>query len=190
MKQLALVSFVMLAVAGMAMAQTTAPQTSSSFEVKVQATVVPNIAVGGPSNFQDIGSVAAGDQGSITALIPFRVHANTESVILSVGATGLYKGGDPTTLDIIPVDQSKNAIIVTSLAAQKDKPDNSLPWTGGPFLAHGLLGVMTTTGIFEAGTQGTFSIDFQVQVSWVNTNPELSVGTYTGYVTLFAQINP
>ena len=103
-------------------------QTSGSHEVKVEAQVVPNIAVSGPVDYQNIGQVAAGDAGKIIALIPFRVHANTEAVRLQICATDLYKGNDPTSQYIIPLCQDLTPEVITTEAEAIGQADNTLPW--------------------------------------------------------------
>mgnify|MGYP003574852553 CR=1 FL=1 len=87
MKRLAIMFVVAGLVCGSAFADDTSlepVQTMGSHEVKVEAQVVPNIAVSGPVDYQNIGQVAAGDAGSIVALVPFRIHANTEAVRIQV----------------------------------------------------------------------------------------------------------
>jgi hypothetical protein len=186
MKKLALFSMVLFVMAAPAMAQ----DTSGSHEVKVEVTVVPNITVGGPTDYVNLGTVASGDNGKIYGKIPFRVHANTEAVNLQVCATNLYKGGDANA-PYIPLCIGEDVEICTyGLATQKWAPDNKLAWTSEAFESHGLAGLCTVVGTFEAGTTGTFSIDFDVKVSWKNDNPELPVGNYFGYVKLIAEVNP
>lgn len=177
--------------AGAALAQETPPadavQTAGEHEVKVEAQVVPNIAVSGPQDYQNIGQVAANDQGKIIALIPFTVHANTEAVRLQVCATDLYKGNDPNSAYIIPLT-SDPVEVVTTEAEAIGQADNLLPWSSDPFSSHGQLGKCTEVRIFESGQNGTFSIDLDVLVSWQNDDPELPQGFYTGYVKLIAEV--
>ena len=163
-------------------------QTSGSHEVKVEAQVVPNIAVSGPVDYQNIGQVAAGDAGAIVALIPFRIHANTEAVKIQICATDLYKGNDPTSPYIIPLS-SDDPELVSTEAEAVGQADNTLPWDlASPYASHGQSGMCTQALIFESGQNGTFSIDFSVKLGWQNEDPELPQGFYTGYVKLVAEV--
>ena len=191
MKKYAVILTVLALVSGAAVAQSSPEpaQTSGSHEVKVEAQVVPNIAVSGPVDYQNIGQVAAGDQGKIIALIPFRVHANTEAVRLQICATDLYKGNDPASSYIIPLCQDTLPEVVTTEAEAIGQSDNTLPWDlSTPYASHGQTGLCTEAIIFESGQNGTFSIDFSVKVGWQNDDPELPQGYYTGYVKLVADV--
>ena len=192
MKKFAVILTVLALVSGGAMADVTSPepvQTTGSHEVKVEAQVVPNIAVSGPVDYQNIGQVAAGDAGKIVALIPFRVHANTEAVRLQICATDLYKGNDPTSTYIIPLCQDVTPEVITTEAEAIGQADNTLPWDlATPYASHGQNGLCTEAIIFESGQNGTFSIDFDVKVAWQNDDPELPQGYYTGYVKLVADV--
>ena len=185
MKKLAILTIALLVVPGLALAQA---QTIGSHEVKVEAKVVPNIAVSGPVDYQFLGELAAGDAGGITALVPFRVHANTEAVKLQVLATDLYKGNDPNSAFIIPLTDDAPVVVSTECEAI-GQADNSLPWDPAvPYQSHGQTGKATEVIIFESGQGGTFSIDFDVQLGWQNDDPELPQGYYTGYVKLVAEV--
>jgi hypothetical protein len=193
MKKVALFSTLVLLMAVPAMAQ----QTNGSAEVKVEVAVVPNILVRAMSPYVNAGSIATnlGDDdtaGQVCAFIPFQVHANTEAVNLQVCATNLYKGGDANApqIPLCQDEDSKVDVITGGLATRKFWPDNTLNWTSEVFTSHGLHGLCTEVGIFEAGSTGTFSIDLTVKVCWCNENPELPVGNYFGYVKLTAEINP
>ena len=189
MKRLAIL-FVVAGLACTALAQTGLDpvQVTGSHEVKVEAQVVPNIAVSGPVDYQNIGQVAAGDAGAIVAVIPFRIHANTEAVRIQVCATDLYKGNDPTSSYIIPLS-SDDPVLISTEAEAIGQADNTLPWDPAtPYASHGQNGMCTQALIVESGQNGTFSIDFGVQLGWQNDDPELPQGYYTGYVKRVAEV--
>ena len=185
MKKLAILAIALLLVNGLAWGQA---QTIGSHEVKVEAKVVPNIAVSGPVDYQFLGELAAGDEGGSSALIPFRVHANTEAVKLQVLATDLYKGNDPNSTFIIPLSDDAPVVVSTECEAV-GQADNSLPWDStATYESHGQSGKATEVVTFESGQNGTFSIDFDVKLGWQNDDPELPQGYYTGYVKLVAEV--
>ena len=142
MKRLVMLLAVLVLASGPVLADSpTGPaQTIGSHEVKVEAQVVPNIAVSGPVDYQNIGQVAAGDQGKIVAVVPFRIHANTEAVRIQICATDLYKGNDPSSPYIIPLSSDLPAEVITTEAEAIGQSDNTLPWVDNTYVAHGQAG--------------------------------------------------
>jgi hypothetical protein len=153
--------------------------------------VDPNIAVQALTGNVGLGTVQLGSFGGS---VMFRVDANEEAVTLGVATTDLYKGDDPTNEDVrpLPVDLKRGATI---------SPSNANPVQGGTNVAEydsegipiptpfgDMNGYRTNDITFESSQNGHFSQDVNVDVGWLQPDPEQPKGEYSGYVILYTAL--
>jgi len=169
---------------GVAFSQISAPFAEAT--IHVQAWVQPQIAISEPAvvilDFQDhlFGS-------TIPSRVQFRVRANTQEVELQVACTDLYRAGDPTSANRIPVADPGAKITCEDeearlLAWQNAAPTDALPagWTGE----------VSEVGLFTAPSDRVFSQDVSVDVAWNAADPTLPTGEYQGIVRLIGLVRP
>jgi len=170
-----------LLLAGSAMADTT-----SYAWGHVYVNVVSNVAVSVITSNVALGSIQTGVfPGEIT----FRVDANSEEVALSVAATQLYKGDDPTNPTVSPIalEQSLGALIEPTNASPMNGGSNTAMYTA-PYDYNGFLGFQTEYISFESSQPGYFSQPVFVTVAWNQDDSEKPQGQYSGFVCLFASL--
>lgn len=182
------VAGLVLASAGIAFADTEHSATCHVF-VDVDA----NIGVMPVDPHFDLGSVQT---GTFSGIIPFRVDANTEQVMFSAAATKLYKGDDPDTLWVEPIelfngiDENDNPPGI-DIIAEHGSPVGShstrLVYTQG-YQVDGFDGRQTESVVYESSQNNHFSQDVDLIVTWDQVDPEKPMGEYSGFVTLFAWI--
>jgi hypothetical protein len=170
-----------LLLAGSAFADSTGVATGH-----VYVNVVSNIAVSVITPNVALGSI---QMGLFPGEVTFRIDANQEAVGLSVAATQLYKGDDPTnpTVAPIPLASALGALI---------EPTNASPFNGGtntaifttPYDYNGFLGFQSDFIWFESSQPGYFSQPVFVTVAWNQDDPEKPTGQYSGFVTLLATL--
>jgi hypothetical protein len=158
---------------------------SGSAMDRMHAEVVANVGIttGGPV---DLGVVQDGTFGG-GAL--FNVTANVQQLDMEVTATNLYKGGDPTSLWIIPLDIQDGVGIVCPNASEMGGGDNKLAFTT-PASLLGLGGQKTETSRWESGVQGLFNQTVTVNVKWTMPTSQLPLGEYDGWVQLKVMAPP
>jgi hypothetical protein len=182
-----LARFVTFICVGLLLAGTAFADTTGYAWGHVYVNVVSNVAVSVITPNVPLGSIQTGVfPGEIT----FRVDANAEQVCLSVAATQLYKGDDPTNPTVTPIAlaQSLGALI---------EPTNASPMNGGtnvgmysaPYDYNGFLGMQTDYICFESSQPGYFSQPVFVTVAWNQDDAEKPQGQYSGFVCLFAALN-
>ena len=185
-RTLALMGVIVLATAGLAYADHENDATCHVF-VDVDA----NIAIESMAPYFNLGSIQT---GIFTGLIPFRVDANTEQVMLSAGASGLYKGDDPDSVFVDPIP-IYNPI---------DDPEagiDIIPHLGNPVGGHthraiyeqpviidAFPGMQTETVTFESAQNNHFSQQVDLVVSWTQDDPEKPMGEYSGKVKMWAWV--
>ncbi len=177
------------AAAVMGLAATASADTTATATKRVAVNVAQSVGVG------SAGTVAVPDvqTGRIPLTIPFRVDANTQYVDMLICATALFKADIPTSPYTIPLSDAIAGVPVLFA------PDNNFTGpTGNVSQNMPLTGTATTAVIsgntwnfacsaavrFHSPDNGSFSKNVNVTVSWNNTNFELPVGEYSGYVRL------
>lgn len=163
--------------------------TSGEAEAHVYAIVNPNIAVGVLTPIVNAGTVQMGD---FNAVIGFRVDANKEDVKLSVCASELYKGDDPTnpTVAPIPLNLSAGVPIAPTDANPMNGASNVANYSGGSCSIGAFPGLATEQIHFESSQNGHFSQDVYVTVTWNQGDPEKPMGEYSGKVKFIAMLVP
>jgi len=185
MKQIMIVAIAMLAV--VALATPIFADTNGSATVNVAVTVNPNVSVKPMFANVNAGTVQT---GSFSAFCQFMIDANSEQVAFQVDASALYKGDDPTTTIIIPVNLSC-PVLVQPLNGNALLPhSNCLAFTGtGPTVGN-FATSQTEVVTYESSQAGTFSQEVDVTVMYLQSNPQLPQGQYTGVVQLIATLLP
>jgi hypothetical protein len=165
-------------------ASVVASTTTSAATAHVRARIAPRIAVSGPTKVtvslhdNQIGTPIHGE-------LHFQVRANTPEVEMQVVGTDLYRAGDPSCGQRIPVAGPGVQVTYAHVCHQ-------LPWSPLPthLLPAGWTGSATEVGTFTASTAATFAEDVTVDVSWQTTDPTLPAGTYVGFVKLIGLVRP
>lgn len=165
--------------------------TESHSSAHVYVNVVSNISVQALTSNVGMDDVQTGD---ITGELKFRVEANMEAVTISAGATKLYKGDDPSNIEVEPIllDTEKGATYIA---------DNANPLAGASNNAscsESAEQVLTPNGPmdsydcdsikFESSQDGYFSQDVMVELHWNQDDPEKTTGEYSGYVFFWASL--
>ena len=158
----------------------------------------PNISMSAAAPEVDGGTL---QMGQALVLIDFRIDANTEAVQLSAIVTPLYKGNDPTGVEVlpIPVDLPAGVAIDAVNANEIQGGDGIAPYldpTPGavpiPDLVDAPEGLFpghpTVEVIYESSQSGHFSQDLTLAVAYQNDDPEKPQGEYSGYVVLFGGV--
>lgn len=161
--------------------------TASSTAAHVYVDVSPNVSSGVLTGNLALDSVQNGTNP--TAHVGFTLDANQEQLWLAVQTTDLYKGDDPTSTYLLPVNQPLGATI---------QPVKGNPTTGASNVGvygatavpyDGFNAYMTNYIEFESGQNGDFSQAVYVDVGWINDNPEQPTGEYSGYVVLYSALS-
>lgn len=166
---------------------------------RVAISVQPSIVVGAEASSTVAGTLQTGTK---TLDVPFRIDANTQSVVIQAFVTDLFKadqGGANFSGHSIPhtgnvsvkvspspdaefggqlVGANGPATLAYEGAAQPIVAPDGLSWNFYP----------TVQGLYESGIRGRFSHDVTLDASWKNTNAELPMGTYSGWVRLYAAV--
>jgi len=185
MKHAAIAALTLLMVAGVGAAQT-APIVSGEATAHVWVDVVANIAVGVVTPNVDIGQVAS---GQFPATVIFRIDANMESVLITIIATDLYKGDDPESEWIIPVATGSGvgATVQPTNANPMQGHSDVLVWESEAML-NGMAAQQSETWAFESCQNGHFSQDVAVTIPYIQADPELPKGEYSGFVRIIAEL--
>ncbi len=147
--------------------------------------VVENIAVRSLAAVVSAGEIQT---GAFSATLPFRLDANSESVILGVAASSLYKGDDPLAPTVGPIGLFDGV---------KIEPTDASPLAGGSNVAQyqtpgevvgGFPTLRTNDITFESSQNNHFSQNVAVTVSWFQNDAEKPTGEYSGVVKLYAMI--
>ena len=178
MKSLLTISLVLVLCSGVALADKT-----SSATANVSVDVVANIGIAYTGATVVMSPVQT---GAVSAAVIFSVEANVQEIELQVAVSNLYKDNAPLSISQISVDTSKKVGVVPAIGQELPVgEDNALPLVPTS-VAVGVfpVGYQTVQGHFGSGTAGHFSQSVAVTPSWIQTNPELPVGTYGGIVIL------
>lgn len=185
-RTLALMGVIVMATAGLAYADLENDATCHVF-VDVDA----NIAVASMAPYFNLGSIQT---GLFSGTIPFRVDANTEQVMLSAGASGLYKGDDPDSVFVPPIPLYNDPL---DLEAGIDIIPHLGNPTGGhtqraiyeqPVIIDGFAGMQTETVTFESAQNNHFSQQVDLVITWTQDDPEKPMGEYSGKVKMWAWV--
>ena len=173
------------AVAAMGLVASSAfADTSASSVKRVAVNVAQSVGIG------QLALAANPDiqTGTVKLTIPFRVDANTQYVDMSVCATNLFKADVPTSPYVIPLD---DVVVPTLLSPGHDfTPDvQNMPLTVVTPLVILINGNNWTfrcssAARFHSPDNNAFSKNVNMTANWNNTNFELPVGEYSGYVRL------
>jgi hypothetical protein len=187
MKRLALAAAIGAVVFGSAGATLRADDTSNA-TTKVFVTVDPNVAVRADQTIWDLGSV---QQGGFSALVTWRVDANSQFVNMQLEASDLYKGDDPTNDEVspIPLAVSTPASVRPANGNETNSGDNLLAWDGGPGDVNGYPTQKTEVGTFESSQSGHFSQQVTTTVRYTQNDPEKPQGQYSGVVRLYVLLS-
>ena len=183
---LALMGVIVLATAGIASADL---ENDASCHVFVE--VAANIAIESMAPYFNLGSIQT---GVFSGTIPFRVDANTEQVMLSAGASGLYKGDDPESVFVDPIPLYMPVELL-------DNGIDIIPHVGNPTGGHGhravydqpviidlFPGMQTESVVFESAQNNHFSQQVDLVVTWTQDDPEKPMGEYSGKVKMWAWV--
>lgn len=158
---------------------------SANATAGVYVDVNPNVGLVPTVANVGIGTIQT---GSFSALVGFRVDANTEKVKFNAAATNLYKGDDPLSKDVDPIPLDGAGIMFSI--------DNGSPVQGGtglmPYNGVGVIGSYPsqTTGdiTFESSQKGHMSQNVYLKLGWVQPDAEKPMGEYSGKVKLTAMV--
>lgn len=143
--------------------------------------VVPNITVDQSPQGAHMGDIQTGE---FCGTFGFRVDSNLQYVDIQICASDLYKGGEPTSLEIIPVHDPSGAVVDPDCAQPQ-----TLPYETDTTL-NSLDASQFAFATFESGQDSHFSCDVDGTVCWDQIDPELPEGDYEGFVKLYAVITP
>jgi hypothetical protein len=185
MKQFMIVAIAMMAV--VALATPIFADTGASATVNVQVTVNPNVSLTPINATVNAGTVQT---GTFFAFCQFEVDANNEQVSFQVAASALYKGDDPTTSIIIPVNLSMPPLVQPVNGNPLNFASPNLCYTSSVCTVAGFPAQMTINQAYESSQNGVFSQEVDVTVYYLQNNPELPTGQYSGVVQLVATLLP
>jgi len=185
MKQFMIVAIAIIAV--VAFAAPVFADLGASATVNVSVNVDPNVSVVPINVNVDAGTVQT---GTFTAFCQFRVDANSEEVNFQVNASNLYKADDPTTTIYIPLNLSAGPIVQPVNGNATKFHGNTLAYTGAGPTVCGFSTMTTEVVQFASSQAGVFSQEVDVTVSWLQANPEMPTGEYTGVVQLVTTLLP
>lgn len=148
--------------------------------------VDPNITCGVITPNVDLMTIQT---GPFTGQIVFRLDANVERVAIAISTSMLYKGDDPTDpyADPIALLLEDGALVQPTDANPIQGGDPVLAYTG-PWDYNGFQGSMTEYRQYESSQLGFFSQDIYVTVGWIQPNPELTQGEYSGFVAMWSHV--
>ena len=151
---------------------------------KVFVTVDPNVAISADQAVWEIGSVQT---GGFSALVTWRVDANSQFVNVQLEASNLFKGDDPTNDDVapIPLALSTPASVRPANGNETNSGDNLLAWGGGQGEVSGFPTQLTEVGTFESSQNGHFSQLVTTTVRYNQNDPEKPQGQYSGVVRMY-----
>ena len=180
MRKLAIVLGLILSlfIAGSAMADET-----NEDMLRVVVEILPNIAVEAGGDIR----LAALQTGDVSGDLPFRIDANTQWILLTVQASNLYKGNDPNSSYIIGLDATVPAEISVVGGNPVPYPAEFMEPVD---VFSGFNGFATEEIAIENGDNGHFSQDLSIALSWLNEDPELPMGDYSGWVKLIGAVLP
>ncbi len=160
--------------------------TFSSSQAHVYVTINSNVSVAILDANKQLSPIQV---GTTTADVGFRVQANQQTLTLGVGATDLYKGGDPTNTEVTPlkVDESLGATISPTNANPTDGASNVARFVSD-ITVNGMHGRRTNDISFESSQNGRFGQDVHVHLGWRQTDPVQPLGEYSGYVVLYTAL--
>ncbi|MFH1689089.1 MAG: hypothetical protein ABIE42_02490 [Candidatus Eisenbacteria bacterium] len=153
-------------------------------EVFVEVDANMTVAPGAP--FIDLQSVQV---GPITGYIPFIVDANTQTCMFYAAASRLYKGDDPISPEVPPIDLLEASGINFSVpdGDPTGGADNNACYMGDTVI-NGFPGKFCEWIEFESSQNNRFSQTMTLEVTWFQDNPEKPMGEYSGFVEFFAMI--
>jgi hypothetical protein len=162
---------------------------SGSAVASVYVNVNPNIAVTPAAPIVDAGTVQTGE---VSATIPFTIGANLETVSMFVEASNLYKGDDPlsTAVAPIPLNTNKAAELTAQFGNEINAGDNKAIWGAAGTKIGNYDTKVTETVTYESSQNGHFSQNVTVKIYYTQSDPEKTVGQYSGKVRLTAFITP
>ena len=161
--------------------------TSTSADVYI--TITPHISVSAPSAAVTLvgGTMPAGLPFSIPVV--FTVHANMEQLKLGAGASILYKGDIPTSVNQIALSTGGISIVPDAASPMAVHPSNVAAYDGSSEVIGGFTVEKTEFIPFESSTNNTFSQNVTVTPSWLNNDSELPIGEYSGKVAFYVMAN-
>lgn len=159
---------------------------TSSATATVAVNVVSNVAVGVVTTVVNFGNIQTGPFGGP---IVFRVDANVQVITLSVAVSNLFKDDAPTSPYFIPINVVAGVGVAPVIGSELPAgQDNKLAYVTTPILVGPYAGLATEVGTFGSGQNNHFSQEVVVTPSWVQVDPELPTGEYSGLVVLTAVI--
>ena len=151
----------------------------------VYVIVDPNISMSaGASVFA--GTVQTGE---IDAEVTFRIDANEQEVEFIARVTDLWKGDDSGSEVLpIPVDESAGV----QITAQNGNPlaggSSTVFYTGSPGEVSGMPALETAPLVIQSSQDGHFSQNVFVMAHWIQSDPEKTIGEYSGFIELQANL--
>jgi len=185
MKQLMIIAIAMVAVIGLAIPSFA--DTAASAVVNVSVNVNPNVSLTAINANVNAGTVQT---GTFTAFCAFEVDANSEQVSFQVAASNLYKGDVASSTNYIPLDLSVPAVVQPVAGNPLNFASNALAYTSATTTVGGFTAYLTTVQAYESSQNGVFSQEVDVTVTWLQANPEMATGEYSGVVELIATLLP
>jgi hypothetical protein len=154
----------------------------------VKVSVEPNVGVSGDE--ANVESLTI-QTGQVCADVDFTIVANKEVLDLYVCASGLYKGNNPNSTVIIPLDTDEPALITVPAGGEVGGAPGTpgdLAWTGPSDTCDTDFGTFPTlcteTKAFDSGQPFTWDQTVTVTVCWIQEIPVLPMGEYGGCVVL------
>jgi hypothetical protein len=161
-------------------------ETSASASAHVVLRIDPNISVEAIDYNVDLGTLQTGE---VSAPITFRIDANTQAVAISGLVTKLYKGDDPTSTVVTPIDvKQEEGVVIEPEHAKEVRGGNGRAEYVGAGSFNGFEGYVTEQLVFESSQKGRFSQEVDVTPTWFNEDPEKPQGEYSGFVVLYSSV--
>ena len=156
---------------------------------EVQATVDPIMAAGVLTARVDVGGVQIGE---FSALIGFRIDANTQYVDIMIEGSDLFKGDDACNQEVAPIPLvgpvGIDPVMATAQSIALGDPGARIEDVG----VCGFDTLMTAGPFnrFESSQNGHFSQDVDVTLVYDLQDPEQPTGDYSGALRLTALVVP
>lgn len=162
---------------------------TGSATAHVRVNVSPNVAIQAVNLTIDAGSVQTGD---FTATIDYRVDANKQEVSLWSAVSPLFKGNDPTNLDVVPIPINLSAGVNMQPANGNATGghSNTAVYLGAGPTVDGFPTMLTETVEYSSSQNNHFSQNVRVIVTWTQDDDERPTGEYSGVVQLTALLLP
>jgi hypothetical protein len=153
----------------------------------VYVEVVPTLLIGESNGTIALGRVGTGE---ICATVRWRIEANEDVARFVLGASDLWKGGDPRSpVPPIPLRHARGVTMDLDSGSPVRGQDGELAFVSQTRV-HEYPVWVTEPVVFESAQSHRFSQYLTTTLCWTQNDPEKPRGTYGGAVNLWAVLVP